>query len=259
MSKHYFFLLFISAFAIISCEKDCPEEVTTPGTNVNLTAGLLAYFPFNGNTNDASGKNNNGTLVGGSTLTYDENGKVNSALNCGGNNQKMVVQNTGSIVFDTALTISFNAMPRTATNPAYVSMLENSTGKARTFQFGTAFPGSSNFIFSIGNSDVACTSFHTGSQLSNLNSGTILLPEAWYNVIGTFSSGVMKLYINGNLIGTHNSAKTTMLSCSSAQLIVGGWWDGDPGASFNGKLDEVRMYNRVINSDEIKELSKSFQ
>ena len=258
MSKHHLFLLLLSALLIISCEKDCPEEVTTPPANVNLTNGLLAYYPFTGNTNDASGKNNNGTLVG-SSLTYDENGKANSALNCAGNNQKMVVPNNGSIVFDTALTISFNAMPRTATNPAYISMVENTTGKGPSFLIGTAFPGSTNFIYSITNNDVACTSVQTGSQVSNLNSGTTLLPEAWYNVICTFRAGVMKLYINGNLIGTQNSANTTMHTCPNAQLIVGGWWNGDPGASFNGKLDEVRLYNRVINSDEIKELSKSFQ
>src|SRR5688572_24766373 len=149
MRKHYLFLLLLSALAIISCEKDCPEEVTTPPTNVNLTNGLLAYYPFTGNANDASGKNNNGTLVG-STLTYDENGKANSALNCAGNNQKMVVQNTGSIVLDTAMTISFNAMPRTASNPAFLSMVENTTGKGPSFLLGTAFSGS-NFLFSLTN------------------------------------------------------------------------------------------------------------
>ncbi|MGA9778350.1 MAG: hypothetical protein ACLPRE_04365 [Limisphaerales bacterium] len=43
-----------------------------------LTNGLLAYYPFNGNANDASGNGNNG-VVYGATLTTDRFGMSNSA------------------------------------------------------------------------------------------------------------------------------------------------------------------------------------
>jgi hypothetical protein len=45
---------------------------------VNLGNGLLAYYPFNGNTNDASGNGNNATNFGAS-LTTDQGGNPNSA------------------------------------------------------------------------------------------------------------------------------------------------------------------------------------
>ena len=42
------------------------------------TEGLVAYYPFNGNANDASGNGNHGT-VNGATLANDQNGNDNKA------------------------------------------------------------------------------------------------------------------------------------------------------------------------------------
>jgi len=33
-------------------------------SHADLTTGLVAYYPFNGNANDASGNGNNGTVNG---------------------------------------------------------------------------------------------------------------------------------------------------------------------------------------------------
>ena len=46
-----------------------------------LTNGLVAYYPFNGNANDASGNGNNGSLVGGDyRFLSDRLGFTNSSL-----------------------------------------------------------------------------------------------------------------------------------------------------------------------------------
>ena len=47
------------------------------GSNVP-TDGLVAYYPFNGNANDASGNGNDGT-VNGATLTTDRNNNYDNA------------------------------------------------------------------------------------------------------------------------------------------------------------------------------------
>lgn len=44
------------------------------------TSGLLAYWPFEGNADDASGNGSNG-VVTDATLTSDQNGNSNSAYN----------------------------------------------------------------------------------------------------------------------------------------------------------------------------------
>jgi len=47
-------------------------------SNTALEDGLVAYYPFNGNANDMSGKEHHG-MVSGATLTTDKNGNTNSA------------------------------------------------------------------------------------------------------------------------------------------------------------------------------------
>src|SRR5580693_9164375 len=49
-----------------------------------LTNGLVAYYPFNGNANDASGNTNNGTLFGTAAFGVDRFGNTNSCLSLPG-------------------------------------------------------------------------------------------------------------------------------------------------------------------------------
>ena len=51
----------------------------TVAGQTNLNSGLVAYYPFDGNVNDASGNNNNG-FVYGATLTSDRFGNENKAI-----------------------------------------------------------------------------------------------------------------------------------------------------------------------------------
>ena len=49
----------------------------------SLTDGLVAYYPFNGNANDATGNGHDGTVTG-ATLTTDRFGQPNAAYLFGG-------------------------------------------------------------------------------------------------------------------------------------------------------------------------------
>ena len=53
-------------------------------TKADLSDGLVAYYPFNGNANDESGNGNNGTIQGGATFSEDRYGNPNGALSCDG-------------------------------------------------------------------------------------------------------------------------------------------------------------------------------
>ena len=58
------------------------SSLACPTLPSNLQTGLVGYWPFCGNANDASGNGNNGT-VNGATLTTDRFGTANSAYNFG--------------------------------------------------------------------------------------------------------------------------------------------------------------------------------
>jgi hypothetical protein len=53
--------------------------VITAEAQVNIANGLLAYYPYNGNANDASGNGYNGTVGTGVTLSTDRFGVQNKA------------------------------------------------------------------------------------------------------------------------------------------------------------------------------------
>ena len=64
--------------------------------------GLVGWWPFNGNANDESGNNNNGT-VNGATLTSDRFGNSNMAYNFDGINDYISTFRSGYTTFSISL------------------------------------------------------------------------------------------------------------------------------------------------------------
>jgi len=242
---------------IISCKKD-NNPTPPPVSNVHLKNGLLVYLPFEGNMADSSGNGNQTIPLNGVQLTWDEHGNANSALNGTGYGDRLQVINNGSIKFDTAFSVSCNFMLRRARREDFISFADNATAKGVTFGIGTGIPGSPNLDWGVADSLASCDGY-SPDHITIDSLQFVPQPESWYNVVGTFQRGTLKLYINGKLISTKQAPNSSTHICSSASLIVGGWWAGDLSASMDGKLDEVRMYNRVLNADEIAELSKNFR
>jgi hypothetical protein len=227
--------------------------------NGSLSSGLLTYFPFTGNYNDQSGNQNNGYTPGpGGSLTTTFNGQPNAAFNCLGNGQQLIVNNNGLIQYDSAFSVSFDAMVRNnTTRHHFVSMLKYLDGAGISFAIGVNSVGNPNLTFSI--VDPLYCSMAIPTQTTVQDAGFALLPETWYNVICTFNRGTLRLYLNGVLRSTITTPTKAVSVCSGSQVLIGGWWQQDPGASLNGKIDEVRLYNRALNLDEVRELSKKFR
>jgi hypothetical protein len=70
------------------------------------TEGLVAYFPFNGNTNDESGNNNNGVRFG-ATLISDRFGNPSSAFLFDGIDDYIEIEHSSSFNFNEQISISF--------------------------------------------------------------------------------------------------------------------------------------------------------
>jgi hypothetical protein len=223
---------------------------------VHLDKGLLLYLPFNGNLADSSG-NGNVVTSAGMTLTYDEHGNANSAVQGTGNGERLLVANNGSIKFDTAFTLSMNCMIRTVRTQVFAAMINNSTATGFTFESSTSIPNSPVLDFAVGNGDVACTAYGTSATTATDTSQYAIQPESWYNIISTYRKGTLQIYVNGTLVSTKTGTSTTARICPDASVIIGGWWQNDP-VSIDGKIDDVRLYDRVLNQDEIAKLSENF-
>jgi hypothetical protein len=191
-------------------------------------------------------------------LTYDEHGIANSAFGGTGSGERILVTNNGSIKFDTAFSISADVMIRNIQNQAIVTMEDNTDAEGVSFGFGMGIPGNYNVDMAVSNSSYTCSDLISASNSVIDTSQFIMQPESWYNMITIFHKGTIQIFANGKLISTKTGASTTVPICPSAKLVIAGWWDGDP-ESLNGKLDEFRLYNRVLNADEIAQLSNNFQ
>ncbi len=76
-----------------------------------------------------------------------------------------------------------------------------------------------------------------------LNAHSQVNAEQWYQVVATLSSQGMCLYLDGSLVA-QNAAVTTSQGYS-------GWWRLADG---QGILDDVRIYDRALPSDEVASL-----
>lgn len=240
------------------------QKLDTP----DLKTGLVIYLPFNGSLADSSGLANSVYAVNGASLGYDMHGYPNSALTDNGNGQYLQIPNNGSYALDTAFSISLDFMIRTA--PAWnglgvpgleslVSLVNTTNADGPTFHVVLGPTNEPQYLYlGVNNSTNGCGSI--GSLAGTLFDTTSFAPQvgAWYNCIITFTSGTVKVYVNGKLNSSATAAFQHVDFCPSASFVVGGWWSGDP-ESINGEIDEVRLYNRTLNPKQIAWLSRNFQ
>ena len=225
----------------------------------NLQNGLLVYLKFNGNFADSSGNNNPTQAVNGAVLTSDERGVAGSAFGGTGNGERVVVSNNGSIKFDTAFSLSYHVMINNYNYTDFVTMVQTATGEGVTFGTGV-LPGVNHVDFAVMDSTATCSDIINPGVNSLIDtSNFVIQPNIWYNVICIFHKGTTQIYVQGNLVSQLSGANKTVPICPAASFIVGGWWDGAPSNSINGKMDEVRLYNRVLNAKEIALLAGTYQ
>ena len=76
----------------------------------------------------------------------------------------------------------------------------------------------------------------------------------WAQIVGTWdgTTGEMKMYVNGVLIGTDNHIGSGILIDTGNPMYLGR--DGNIGSKkFEGELDEVRIYNKALTIQEIND------
>ena len=86
---------------------------------------------------------------------------------------------------------------------------------------------------------------------TTLTYNTALNVSQWYNVGATYDGNNLKLYLNGNLVGTQ--AATGAIAADASLLTLG----RNPIASgkyFKGKIDEVRVFNSALTASQFQRM-----
>ena len=220
---------------------------TTPPSTVDLTTGLLAWYAFNGNANDGSGNNNNGTVYGSMTYGTNRLGSANQAAVFDGVDDNVEVADNNALDLTNDLTFS-------------VWLLTTGSTALQTI-IGKHQPGQNNvgsYVYglwlnnSVNKLDFQATPFFDGQ----INSSASINPGQWIHVAFTYnkSTGVWKHYINGTIDRT--GTRTFGIANTSINLLIGAMGQ-TPGKSwfFRGSLDDLRIYNRALTDTEVQALA----
>jgi hypothetical protein len=214
------------------------------------TNGLVGWWGFNGNAQDASGNGNHGTIVGSITNTTDRFGIANSALFFNGNDCHIPLPTLNTLPYRpisySAWVIVNSYFPITFGHKFRAIAGRNTAGVGDCGVIGFwsdgGYPSSQQNTFlmwrgggSTGSPPLAATS----PQLNQ-----------WVHVVYTQEiNGDWKWYMNGAL---SNSGNFTDPMNYFSEFRIGGCNNYD--CSWNDKLDDIGIWNRALTQQEITDL-----
>jgi hypothetical protein len=108
------------------------------------------------------------------------------------------------------------------------------------------------FIDNSGKADFGMAS-SSASGYYQVASRTSLQANQWYNIVATFDSQTLKLYMNGVLEDSATySGGTYPPSTADARIACQTLQGGSVRMFLNGKLDELKFYRYALSADAIK-------
>lgn len=96
--------------------------------------------------------------------------------------------------------------------------------------------------------------FYDGGKIQQLNASQALPSGIWTHLAATYDGDVMKLYVNGTL-DTQTSGASGPIDDAAGQCRIGDYVGG--GYSFDGRLDEVYVFDRALSAVDVAALARA--
>ena len=209
-----------------------------------IDTSLVGHWTFDGTdiqgttAIDRSSFGNNGTITG-TTKTI---GKLGQALSFNGSGD-ITIGDPSSGVLDFGTSQAFSVSLWVNLNDTGIfNPLFSKTGSDVSQGYAMSFDSAALTMYVNDAVDRCDWSFSSG-----VAAGT------WYNIVWTVTGARQSsVYINGNLQDSHNCSLSDDLS-NSDDFSLGYMYSGG-NQYFSGKIDDVRIYNRILSSAEITNL-----
>lgn len=219
---------------------------TAQAQTADITTGLVGHWKFDGDAQDASGNGNNGTITGGATFD-STNKKIGSgAINFDGVDDAVNAGSGASLDNVAPVTISAWIYPRSDGEGSVGRIIDKGAGR---------------ILRMISSKDVRFSVNYTGvgsTDLQKTTSNDQIPFNTWSHVVMTWNdsnnaSGV-SFYLNNVLVTSVSSQNGvgTRSGDATNNLFIGN--DSAGASTFDGLMDDLRVYNRVLTSAEIQEL-----
>lgn len=211
--------------------------------------GLVGWWPFNGNANDESGNGYNG-IVNDATLTADRFGIQNAAYYFNG------INNSINLITTLPISFSINAWVNTNSYKSYILNGGDTIGEKLISTYNNNY-GFTGFECALdgkpSNYGKSIAAFWCNNNCNALSSNNSIMGlGSWYNLTITYGNGVLRYFINGNLTDTVLSSYVPNLR--SVFLGAREYYNNGPAFFFNGKFDDIGIWNRALIQQEITNL-----
>ncbi len=216
---------------------------------IDVTGGLVGYWKLDETGGEAvpdAVGGNVGALKGG---TGWSTGKAGGAVLFNGSDAEI---NVGKNVLDTSGSYSVSA---------WVQLCDKNSWSTAVSQDGNAISGfflqytspsapadAGRFAFSTIDSD------STGGAITRAISPFSPTTNTWYHLVGVHDSGSnqIKLYVNGALVSTKSVPGAW--KAGGGVAIGRAKWNGGSVDHWPGKIDEVRLYNRALSDQDVRDV-----
>ena len=250
MKKQFLIFATFTTIVLMSCSKEKmeepqanqPEEFATAMSNSNrgggslantLGRGLVGRFEFDGNLNDTTGQLAPGTPAYGNAMYgVDRKGIRNRAIRF---DESYGVDIFG-VPLDSNMSISFWMQYDITPGNYFLNVVE----------------GQHSFSFQHRDNNKFQGSYWDLTTPANIVSKPLF--NTWHHMAATRDNKTFKFYIDGNLVGSKPLATVGQLPYTSSDYWLG--YGYNAGYKFwKGSLDDLRIYKRVLTTNEINTLA----
>jgi len=196
--------------------------------------GLVAAYNFDAGSGttlaDRSGYGNTGSITG---ATWTSLGKYGSALNFSGTGNLVVIPSSASLNLSTGMTIEAWVYP-SATQSGWRTIIQREVD--------------AYLLHASSNSALRPAGGGTfGSTLTITSSASSIPVKTWTHLAVTYDQTTIRLFVNG--VQAASRARTGVIQSVSTPVRIGG--NVPYGEYFQGRIDDVRIYNRALTPAEI--------
>lgn len=203
---------------------------------------LVLYCPFEegtgGETEDISGNENTGTLVGEAKWTKD--GKYGNAIEFNGGDAYVDLGNGDSLnIIGDQITLEAWIKADTEFSDYEVIVSKYGGGETYAYQMWIATHKGKAATLSVWPSIPTTHVFGTND----------IVDDEWHHVCGTYDGSKARIFVDGVLDNEIDAQGNIMLCPDNAMIGRAARWND---RHFKGIIDEVAIYNRALTGAEIK-------
>lgn len=209
-----------------------PFTTSSQSTNYIPSDSLIGFYDFKNDFTDSSPNNYHGSVSGSIPFVEDRNGFTESAIQLG-NGAGLLPSDIFKFTRDDKFTVSFWFTHESDGNDRLIS---------------TECPE--------GNFRVSNLSGNVSLQFGDYLTPELKAPEDWNHIVYTYDNRNENVFLNGELVLSNTDTKDEVLNPYCNSFVVGAKASSTVSDRWNGKFDDLGIWNRVLNGDEVMSLYK---